>query len=658
MIGSALPAPSPVGKPLHKLALPALMLAILLLASALRFHRLGVQSLWYDEGVAYAHSLRALPELIPLLQRNVHLPAYFALLGWWQDWTGSSEFALRALSALFSIISIAWTYALGKALFHPGAGLAAAALVALNSFSIYYAQEARMYAMLTAIAGGSMWLTIYLLRGLPRSGRRWLAVMSLGLLNALGFYTHIVFMLVISAQVLLAALWIGGAAYRDRGDRRALNRLLRLLLEFACANLLTLLLSLPWLPVSIRQVFAQPNLSQVMPLDQTLRQILGYFAYGNTFELNFGDMTFFVYAFLFLGLIPAANRSRTVWTIALPVVWVIVSIGVYLALGLTTRYLRFLLPAQMAFALWLGRGVWMAWMLHRRHRVSRWRDKAKFAVVLATAFSALPLFGNLGFLYNHSRFQRDDVRGLVGRIESELRAGDALLVSAAGFQEVLSYYYRGDAPVYALPTSADTGETASAVLQMTLMHKRIFAIFYGSEEQDPERAVEFNLNAHSYQASEEWVGDMRFARFIVPDGESFDEWRSPNLPFGDDIRLAHYWTSAQPVARGEYLLAGIFWLADGAPETRFKVFLQLLDAEGRLVAQRDSEPAGGTQPTTTWEAGYNYWDYHALLIPNDLPAGEYTLIAGLYDIDDPTARLPAGENSYLELGIIEVADSG
>ena len=100
----------------QRLLSAGLILAILLLATALRFHRLGEQSLWYDEGVAYAHSLRTLPELIQILPRNVHAPAYFALLGWWQDLTGSSEFALRALSALCSILSVAWTYALGRRL--------------------------------------------------------------------------------------------------------------------------------------------------------------------------------------------------------------------------------------------------------------------------------------------------------------------------------------------------------------------------------------------------------------------------------------------------------------------------------------------------------------------------------------------------------------
>ncbi len=635
----------------------ALALVILLLASAVRFHRLGAQSLWYDEGVAYAHSLRTLPELIPLLQNNVHVPAYFTLLGWWQDLTGSSEFALRLLSALFSILSVAWTYALGARLFHPIAGLAAAALVALNSFSIYYAQEARMYAMLTAIGAASMWLFVGLLRprnpeAAARSQRR--PIILLGLVNAIGMYTHVAYALVMLTQAALAALAfcaaLLGSGSAARSGRLPWQPWIGLLLTFG----ITVVLFLPWLPVAVSQLSAQPNLAKPMPVDESLRQILGFFAVGSVFELSNRDSTFFVYAFLLFGLVPLPLDSRTLWRISVAVAWVIVSAAVYLHLGLTDRYLRFLLPAQLGFALWLGRGVWMVWTLRRNDWAPRWRDKARYVAVFSTALLLLPLFGNLDVLYHHPDMQRDDVRLLTARIESELHEGDAVLVSAAGFGEVFDYYYRGDAPVYGLPTSADAGETAAEVLSMTQMHRRIFAIFYGSEEQDPERAVESNLNAHSYQASQEWVGDIRFARYIVPDDDSFDEWRSPDASFGDDIRLTHYWTSAGPIARGEHLLAGMFWLATDATASRYKVFLQLLDADGRLVAQRDSEPAGGSSPTTTWKTGYNYYDLHALLIPKELPTGDYTLIAGLYDITDPAARLPVGESTYVELGKVTV----
>lgn len=643
----------------QRVLIAALAIVIILLASAVRFHRLGAQSLWYDEGVAYAHSLRTLPELIPLLQNNVHVPAYFTLLGWWQDLTGSSEFALRLLSALFSILSVAWTYALGARLFHSIAGFAAAALVALNSFSIYYAQEARMYAMLSAIAAAGMWLFVGLLRrrstnGDDRGG--WGQFIGLGLLNALGMYTHVVYALVMLTQAALAAFAfcaaLLGSGSTAVSRRLSWRRWIGLLLPFV----ITFILFLPWLPVAVSQLSAQPNLSQPLPLDATIRQILGFFAVGNTFALSVENLKFIVWLFLLIGLIPAAARSGARWNMALPVAWAVISVVAYLYLGLTDRYLRFLLPAQLAFALLAGRGFWLVWTFKTRERRFPLRAIAKLAAALGIAVYLLALIGGLDALYHHPDFQRDDVRGLTARIESELREGDAVLVSAAGFAEVLDYYYRGDAPVYGLPTSADTSETATEVLSLTIMHGRIFAIFYGSEEQDPKRAVELNLNFHSYQASHEWVGDIRFARYIIP-GHTIEESHRIDAPFGDGIRLSLYWTDAWSVEQGDHLLVGIFWLADGRPESRYKVFLQLLDAGGRLVAQRDSEPAGGTMPTTTWEAGYNYYDYHALLIPEELPTGDYTLIVGLYDINDPSARLPVGDSTYLELGKIEVLES-
>ena len=641
-----------------RLLLLGAMLAILLLASALRFHRLGEQSLWYDEGVSYAHALRSLPEHVQLLQRDVHVPAYFALLGWWQDLTGSSEFALRALSALFSIISVAWAYALGGRLFHPGAGLAAAALVALNSFSIYYAQEARMYAMLTAVAGASMWLFVDLVRDLNgggSSGRRWRAVI-LGLVNALGLYTHVVYALVILTQVALAALQLGASVFGRRRAERSASTTARHWLNLPLSFVLALILFLPWLPVAFSQLSAQPNLSQPMPLDEMLRQMLGYFAVGSAFELRAGDLTFFVWFFLLFGLLPAGSRPRGWRNIFLPLAWVAISVAIYLLLGLTDRYLRFLLPAQLAFALWLGRGFWALWAIPTRERGLPLAVMPKLVAAVALAVYLLSLWGSMDALYHHPDFQRDDVRGLTARIESELRAGDALLVSAAGFGEILGYYYRGDAPVYALPTSADAADTAEEVLNITLMHPRIFAIFYGSEEQDPEGAVERSLNMHSYQASQEWVGDMRFSRYVV--AESMEEWQRLDMPFGDVIRLSSYSTSGRTVGRGDYLLVGFFWLASEEPARRYKVFLQLLDADGALVAQRDSEPGGGAFPTTSWQAGFTYPDFHALLIPEALPAGQYALIAGLYDINDPAARLPVGDSSYIELGTIEVGAGG
>ena len=632
-----------------------LMLALLVVACAVRFHRLGEQSLWYDEGVAYNHALRTLPELIPLLQRNVHVPAYFTLLGLWEDIAGASEFALRSLSVFFSILSVALTYALGARLFHPVAGLAASAFVALNSFSIYYAAEARMYAMLTAIAAGSMLLFVVFLGDLCRpapSRSRVRYIIALGLINALGLYTHVVYGLILLTQSVLALICFGGSWQAERQSTGPASITKRTLLAYLFANALTLLLFSPWVSTAVSQVFAQPNIAAPIALDRLLREIQGYLAFGSTFELSMGSMAFVVYFFLLFGLLLSETRGRALWNMLLPVVWILISVGIYLSMNLGERYLRFLLPAQLAFALWMGRGVWILWTRRTRDRHAALRFMPRLAAVVASAGVLLAQFNGLPILYHHADFQRDDIRGLTRRIESELQAGDALIVSAAGFAEVLRYYYRAEAPVYGLPLSADIESTRAQVNEIVASHERLHVIFYGAAEQDPLGIVEATLNRSAFEISDDWVGDLRYARYVSP--ADFSQARRLDARFGKQILLASVAINAEAALPGDVLQVQFTWIADAPVATRYKVFLQLLDAEGLLVAQRDSEPGGGLAKTVDWKPGVPALDNHALLLPDDLSPGDYKLIAGLYDINDARARLRIGDGDYLELARIRV----
>ena len=643
------------GAPLSERLPWLLMLALLLLASAARFHRLGEQSLWYDEGVAAAHAARTLPELIPLLQRNVHVPAYFSVLGWWEDVAGASEFSLRSLSAFFSVLSIAWCYALGARLFHPIAGLVAAALVALNSFNIYYAQEARMYAMLCAVAAAGMWLLVGQFRAPDAAGasrRRLVSIAALGGVNALGMYTHVVYALVIVVQGALALLWFGGAlstAWRsDQGKRDVL----RSTLDYLLANILTVLLFAPWLSVALTQVFAQPNLGASAPLDLVLRQVQGYFAFGKTFEVSMGNLGFVVYFFLLFGLIVNGSRGQSWQAMLLPPLWVALSVAVYLHFDLGLRYLRFLLPAQLGLALWMGRGVWMLWARKTRDRQLSLRYVPKLAAALASGALLLSMFGGLSVLYHHSDFQRDDVRGLAAKIEAELRANDAIVVSAAGFEEVLRYYYRGEAPVFGLPTVADDEITREQTTAIIRDYERVFAIFYGAAEQDPRGIVESTLNRLGYEISDEWIDDLRFVQYLSP--TPLMSHQKLEQRFGDHIFLRSAALSATSLQPGDVLQARLTWSTEAALDARYKVFLQLLNADGVLAAQRDSEPGGGSSPTIHWPTGTEIPDNHALKLPSTLPAGDYTLIAGLYDIHDASARLSVADATYVELATIRV----
>jgi hypothetical protein len=75
----------------------------------------------------------------------------------------------------------------------------------------------------------------------------------------------------------------------------------------------------------------------------------------------------------------------------------------------------------------------------------------------------------------------------------------------------------------------------------------------------------------------------------------------------------------------------LFWRAQAPQNQDLTVFTQLLNSEGELVASHDSIPLNGAAPVTTWVVGQVQADTHHIQLPNDLPPGEYKLVAGLYN---------------------------
>ncbi|HRF97306.1 MAG TPA: glycosyltransferase family 39 protein, partial [Aggregatilineales bacterium] len=133
------------------------VVVILLIAFALRVHDIGGQSLWHDEGNTYVQTTRTFADSAENASRDIHPPLYYWVITVWTRFMGDSEAGLRSLSLFASIITVAITYALGKRLFGVIPALLAMTFISLNTFSIYYAQEARMYALLALVSAGSMW---------------------------------------------------------------------------------------------------------------------------------------------------------------------------------------------------------------------------------------------------------------------------------------------------------------------------------------------------------------------------------------------------------------------------------------------------------------------------------------------------------------------
>ncbi len=121
---------------------------VLLLASALRIHGLNAQGLWGDEGwslwLARGNTLR---DLTMTMVADHHGPVYSALLRGWALIAGDTVLALRWITVLFSIASMALIYRLGAVMFSRAAGVGAALAFALMDKQVVLTQEVRDYPM-------------------------------------------------------------------------------------------------------------------------------------------------------------------------------------------------------------------------------------------------------------------------------------------------------------------------------------------------------------------------------------------------------------------------------------------------------------------------------------------------------------------------------
>lgn len=82
---------------------------------------------------------------------------------------------------------------------------------------------------------------------------------------------------------------------------------------------------------------------------------------------------------------------------------------------------------------------------------------------------------------------------------------------------------------------------------------------------------------------------------------------------------------------GDQLNVTLYWQSQGNISTAYTVFVHLLDAHNKVVAQRDEPPVHGTRPTTSWVPGEYITDEHEISLSQNLAPGTYPVEIGLYD---------------------------
>jgi len=222
-----------------------LLLLILFAAFLIRLIGISSRPIWYDEAFSILFSEKGLGAMIyGTLSKtgagtaDIHPLGYYTLLWGWINLFGRSILAGRFLSILINLASIGVIYLIAENLFGERTALVSAGFASILPFQVHYAQEIRMYALL------SLWLllaTYAFLRGRNGNWKWWILF---GLSSALAQYTHHL------AVVYLIPLALTPLIQRD----------LKTLKSAFFASLFAVVLYLPWL-IYLPAQFSKVNAS-------------------------------------------------------------------------------------------------------------------------------------------------------------------------------------------------------------------------------------------------------------------------------------------------------------------------------------------------------------------------------------------------------------
>ncbi|HLF26549.1 MAG TPA: hypothetical protein VJG32_09440 [Anaerolineae bacterium] len=130
---------------------------------------------------------------------------------------------------------------------------------------------------------------------------------------------------------------------------------------------------------------------------------------------------------------------------------------------------------------------------------------------------------------------------------------------------------------------------------------------------------------------------------------------SVGAEFGGRVRLVGHQLDR---SAADHWMLNLYWQTLAPVDHPYAVFNQVVNAQGQIVAQRDSNPQGGELLMTCWRPGELYADEYVIPLAQALPPGAYTLETGLYNTLSgarlPVVGLDGAQADYLVLEQIDI----
>jgi 4-amino-4-deoxy-L-arabinose transferase-like glycosyltransferase len=129
-----------------------------------------------------------------------------------------------------------------------------------------------------------------------------------------------------------------------------------------------------------------------------------------------------------------------------------------------------------------------------------------------------------------------------------------------------------------------------------------------------------------------------------------------SVEMGNTVRWVGVALPNQPLLQGDTLPVTLLWQSLQSVNREVRVFIQGFNKQGELKINHEIAPVNGTFPLPQWQLGDLIRDPHRVQLPPDLPAGNYQLVAGMYDSVTGQRLTTADGRDTLDLGIISVEE--
>ncbi|MFW5748554.1 MAG: glycosyltransferase family 39 protein [Chloroflexota bacterium] len=605
----------------------------MLAAFALRLYELDTVPLRGDEAYSVVHWTAApFSDDWWTLWRAEPAPVGAFILYWlWDGMAGDSPFAFRYLSMLGNVIGLAVLVALARRLTGSARlALVAGVLWAVHPYLVWYAQDARIYGVLSALSPLAFyWLVravdAYRTGGGQAQSRFWRVWAPYIIFQTLALYLYFLEPFWLAAQgvyVLALALLVHPA--------RA--GLLRGAVQAWAAILILIVPVLLQLHAVIVGSGYQGN-AESASLTLLFSEFVPTLLFGeNTWPVWAGLLT----AVLIVAGLVAASRTtgddrRPVWLVS---AWVGVPLLLLVGASLVSdflrpRYVQTVIPGLLLALVLIG--AWAARVLPQALR-----DQP----VLRSLMRALPLTAAAAFImislvevndyFTVDPPKAPDWPGLMTYLEARSTPQTAVITGQP--DPAQEYYFDGPGTLVILPLDWYETDWQSELSAILRAHDTVFLL--ASDRTGPAAAY---LQSEAQPIpGDTYPGVAQFRLWPVDPAEIA---QPVDARFGDVA-----------VLRGYTLLADttllLYWEALAVTAADHSVLLHLEPASGGPVVVLDHAPAGGVISTRIWQPGTLYRDPVAL--PVDLAPGVYTLRVGLYPANQPGDGIPAadGETRY------------